>query len=122
MNYNVGNWIKDGGLYFQIEEICKLSPESLNKKIGARYNKGCFWCELYYLEPIPLTEDILLKCGFELHRLAFSNKFTLNRVTLFSIDNVFYAKTLGMDIDIKYVHQLQNLYYALTNEKLNIQL
>jgi len=73
--------------------------------------------------PIPLTEDILLKCGFERYRLSFSNRFTLNRITLFSIDNVFYVKFNGNNVKVEFVHDLQNIcYYHNNKQELTIKL
>lgn len=127
MKYNVGNWIKDGGQYFQIEEICKLSTESLNQNIGARYNNGGFWCELVYLEPIQLTEDILLKCGFE--------KDVSEKTYYTNIPNEFHIRIeekvfwVYFDEQPKHpitclfnLHELQNLFYALCGNEIKISL
>ena len=74
--------------------------------------------------PIPLTEDILLKCGF----YQKNNLFILKDITLqlincgTEIDNHLGFVLLGFNNEIKYVHQLQNLYFALTGEELTIKL
>ena len=70
-------------------------------------------------EPIPLTEEWLVKFGFE---------------KLEGWDDMFYFQISGFQIyeynvsgyeydgfNIKYLHQLQNLYFALTNEELTIK-
>ena len=72
-------------------------------------------------EPIPLTEEWLVKFGFllDLHhhrRLTYS----LNRITTYMQDGIFWCDILWDCLEIKYVHQLQNLYFALTNEELII--
>lgn len=83
-------------------------------------------------KPIPLTKEILLKFGFEkqetiLHtffendygdfyfslQLMNNNSFHL-RIRNDSQENERYT---GLGI-FKYVHQLQNLYFALTGEEL----
>ena len=74
--------------------------------------------------PIPLTEEWLLKFGFvfdsygEYCKGAYSldNEYTDKGVYIFVIQ-----KETCLDIEIKYLHQLQNLYFALTNEELTIQ-
>jgi hypothetical protein len=82
-------------------------------------------------EPIPLTEEWLLKFGF-----AYRNEHRGEGAILdFKTDNwktslsvaFDYAKN-GGDIavltcsrKIKYVHQLQNLYFSLTGEELTIK-
>ena len=73
-------------------------------------------------EPIPLTEEWLVKFGFllDLHhhrRLTYS----LNRITTYMQDGIFWCDILWDCLEIKHVHQLQNLYFALTNEELTIK-
>jgi len=76
--------------------------------------------------PIPLTEEWLVKFGFE----KFGNKKTGNQ--LWSMSNPSWSIWLNSDgtWDVnfwqggkkrKYVHQLQNLFHALTNEELTIK-
>lgn len=76
------------------------------------------------IQPIPLTEEILLKCGFIRRWNApamlinygeLQSVFTINIVK-----NEFYF-TYG-DLQVKHLHQLQNLYFALTNEELTVNL
>ena len=69
-------------------------------------------------EPIPITEDWLLKCGFEKDEYEM---FVFNRKVIYKKnDNTFHF--YGCDIEIKHIHQLQNLYFALTGEELEINL
>ena len=83
------------------------------------------------IEPILLTEGWLVRFGFKREGVLFDwaikiqdNKwigydFDTNRVGV-----AFIHPSLTRDIpliDCKYVHQLQNLYYALTNTELKIK-
>lgn len=71
------------------------------------------------LEPIPLTEEILLKCGFKL--AIDENIYTLHdtiELTQTDYGNSFYFMGNFIKSDIKHLHQLQNLYFALTGEEL----
>lgn len=64
--------------------------------------------------PIPLTQDWLKRFGFE-------NKVFLNWSISKSIDQDSYLIYKGHDcmyLHVKYVHQLQNLYFALTQTEL----
>jgi hypothetical protein len=80
-----------------------------------------------FFEPIPLTPEILEKCGFKEMPSKGFNKVV--RVRLKTIElSVFlngniYLERQGEDIllPLKYthLHQLQNLYFALTGEELN---
>lgn len=81
------------------------------------------------LKPIPLTEDILLNCGFE--KAVDSNVWVCNltRQTMFyeltfnsQIGASLYEDEHWIKSDIKYLHTLQNLYFALTGEELTIKL
>ena len=75
-------------------------------------------------EPIEITEEWLLKFGFEkLYDEYFISIFN-------DIDVRYYYNTSGsvwkFELDgnrllIKYIHQLQNLYYALTRQELTFK-
>jgi hypothetical protein len=70
-------------------------------------------------DPIPLTEEWLLKFGFE--QVGFN--YYLNGFKIFfDSDSYFYGlRDEGiMDKHLEYLHQLQNLYFALTNEELKL--
>ena len=80
--------------------------------------------------PIPLTEEWLLKFGFIRHHYDYANDVIyIKNIADNEIDNAefewgVYPNELGSGIQIKnrkslkYVHQLQNLYFALTGEEL----
>ena len=76
-------------------------------------------------KPIQLTEEWLLKFGFEL----INNEFFRSRnseICLFWTANKnkiipeYNEKRLITGYDFKHVHQLQNLYFALTGEELTL--
>ena len=71
--------------------------------------------------PIPLTEEWLLKFGFEWKNFAMRN----GRISIRESDGKYNLHLTNeaastITIQIKYVHQLQNLYFALTGEELTI--
>ena len=86
--------------------------------------------------PIPLTEEWLLKFGFDKHGEFGEYYRIFNKGLIIDIedtDNEFIVWVrIGDDIlepllkvgypiaYIQYVHQLQNLYFALTNEELTL--
>jgi hypothetical protein len=73
----------------------------------------------YFFKPIPLTEEWLLKFGFDKGSYFFSKdgfEFYLN-----DGENGNWYPLVGGSVKIEYVHQLQNLYFALTGEELTIQ-
>ena len=81
------------------------------------------------LHPIPLTEEWLLRFGF-IAKNWYSN-FEHWSDTWFQLSSsvikankersCFYFDNEMINIEIKYVHQLQNLYFALTGEELTLE-
>lgn len=72
------------------------------------------------IKPIPLTEEWLLKFGFvEFITLDVYPTYALKKINV--NNGTVYVSELGFLNHIKYVHQLQNLYFALTNEELTIK-
>lgn len=71
-------------------------------------------------EPIPLTEEWLLKFGFikvmeKGNYITYSNK--TKRIGMYKN----YCIMRGHGVTFNYVHQLQNLYFALTRTELEIK-
>ena len=74
-----------------------------------------------FILPIPLTEEWLLKFGFKDKSMALPH-------IVFDVANALTwnesSKTLTFgyygELKCEYVHQLQNLYFALTGEELTI--
>ena len=115
----VGNWIN---IY-----------DDYNSKVTGLTNTGKIWfvdnptnteCAFVVnkIEPIPLTEEWLVRFGFENEGNYFDidiNGYSLSIFNLceYSITDTTHEQT-DMWIAIKHVHQLQNLYFALTNKEL----
>lgn len=106
----IGN-IVNFGLVSEPIKITKVNPDSVN---------------ILMAEPIPLTEEWLLRFGFETNEwdsnasfrmMIGNNDYTIvfyrNNISFCEIGDIF-AK------DIYYVHQLQNLYFALTGKELTL--
>ena len=117
----IGNYIADyecEPYYFKVEEIKKR-----NFDLGVVYRNGSCWCR----EPelIELTEEILLKCGFDKlcdKRKGFKKSLYSNKYLSFDFDDGVLSIDWRPLLKIKYLHQLQNLYFALTNQELTINL
>jgi hypothetical protein len=81
-----------------------------------------------YCRPIPLTEEWLLRFGFTYKKTDKANCYTLhffsvNFVTDGRYKGKVFIRVANFNPDINnflYVHQLQNLYHALTGEELTI--
>lgn len=105
----------------RIVEVSNLgnSFETIELVNGLRYGSD----DINEYNPIELTEEWLLKLGFEKDEesktwsiLTSLEKFDY----LFEIENKYqqFFQPDFLRIDIKYVHQLQNLYFALTGQEL----
>ena len=77
--------------------------------------------EKEYHKPIPLTEEWLLKFGFS----TVGGEFYLQVDNDLEIAIEFWDKTVYHNSHyistVKYVHKLQNLYFALVGEELKIK-
>lgn len=74
-----------------------------------------------YIKPIPLTEEWLVKFGFETDKIEWWNG---NMTIGIFKDGLFFCPsgeiTLRIGKEIKYVHQLQNLYYSIFGEDIEL--
>ena len=107
----IGNLVKYDNRIFEIDSIAKVFPTLNTTEFGigvVDYNN---------IEPILLTEEWLLRMGF------ISNPYQDRYENV--VIHVECNKTRGVTelwIDkmphIKYLHELQNLYFALTGKEL----
>jgi hypothetical protein len=75
--------------------------------------------------PIILTPEILEKCGFNVTSKGFYVHPNWYNISLKFMRGTYNLRCNFMDIianNIDYLHQLQNLYFALTGEELLIKL
>jgi hypothetical protein len=74
-------------------------------------------------KPVSLTEEWLLKFGFErmADNLYEKNPLSISFPSTVEITCAHTWQTALVGYDISYVHQLQNLYFALTGEELTIK-
>ena len=83
-------------------------------------------------KPIPLTQEWLVKLGFDklendipTYFKCFGNLIEDDYEFSFNIyvdsEQSYFITIFGRKIIIKHVHQLQNLYHALTDEELTIK-
>lgn len=116
----IGNFVlfAEEGTEFKVNEISEEGLWVINDEEKT-------WIELDCFEPIPLTEEWLLKFGFEKVDNNWQKEWLLLHVNLKTgtIDfllNEPYSGKMRVTI-LESVHQLQNLIYALTGEELTIK-
>jgi hypothetical protein len=121
----VGNWVSKHGEYYQITSATIVSLERGESDA----------------EPIPLTEEWLLKFGFEfinydtdideengdfiykeyrkkLYGVGYTYDIVSSPYAVYQFQIDFKWCEKGVAADLKYVHQLQNLYWCLRGEEL----
>lgn len=123
----IGNWIQLRNIRERGKQVFPFKVEvkdlvTLCKNIP--YVKRC--------EPILLTSEILEKAGFETDEICYWTEFSTPTGSVNYLSIGYYAgkvfkflPTGQIDIqgnEINSVHQLQNLYFALTGEELVIDL
>lgn len=124
------NWLID-----YENKIGKVESIEDNNVLKVVNNEGVLisYCEIELYKPIPLTEEILLKCGFEITEIlgsyhiggfTFHSQRPCNDSVKFTlVTEIYFCGRMVLVVNgVKHLHQLQNLYFALTNEELNIEL
>jgi hypothetical protein len=117
VNYRIYDKLDDPQEYFDLTQVDAIDLQTLDD---------------HYYQPIPLTEEWMLKFGFEetdpkkfIGGLYTRKKtdgfygFHINKETM-SYCTFDYEGDIDDIIKIQYVHQLQNLYFAVTGEELEI--
>jgi len=84
------------------------------------------------IEGLSINQEILLKCGFEKYHVFENSDFMLqikrskeyrkfNDLTI-SLADGRCTFNIYPSVDVEYLHQAQNLYFALTGKELEIKL
>ena len=111
----IGNLVDDNGLVETVTSDHLINDEHYDGL------KGCL--------PIPLTEEWLLKFGFKKSNSDWyttkSMQLPFEELAIKLSNGRVTAETDRVEIficnEIKHVHQLQNLYFALTGNELEIK-
>lgn len=133
-NYVFGIYIEETE-NADIEEKCICSVDVIDGVGCTEYNiwassiedKGKLIEEWESFKPIPLTEKWLLDFGWgkDEYDSVYVDNTSLKQVVLYyDVKNKMFLMETNSDIiefnHIQHVHQLQNLYFALTGEELTI--
>lgn len=116
----------------RVNDYESIFVESVNDGIDYSFNLD------KNIMPILLTEEIILKCGFERSKNVRSTFKITTKSYLASFDITLYAyldntervsaitlrqnNSLGDSLYVISLHQLQNLFFALTGKDLDINL
>lgn len=119
----IGNYVKNNS-YSKLEfnEVMGVSKYFVEGSFGTT--------EIEDISPIPLTPEWLERFGFEKSYHGITSKrieFTKNKIILQSLWHEEGTPNVRWNINhlncngFSYVHQLQNIYFALTNTELTLQ-
>jgi hypothetical protein len=112
----IGNWVHHNTNWSTRNEI----KEELEYQFDDRdwyYDAECLLSIENDLSPIPLTEEWLIKFGFDGQDYnLFTIELSRNQFMMLKDEWLIVISN-----NCKYVHQLQNLYFALTGEELTIK-
>jgi hypothetical protein len=103
----IGNWCSDC-------EGCNYQVTALSILNMVNFSNGYNPCS------IPLTEDWLVKFGFEKVSGWDYYKGWIKDYVELECDCYGFDYVNNIDKEVKHVHQLQNLYFALTGEELEL--
>ena len=104
----IGNWIHEFNLPTQIDSRMLQKIESANERGKI----------IIDLSPIPITQEVLERCGFK--KVPNTNEYFNEGkypITLYMSNNRV-STSFWIGNEKRYLHQLQNLYFALTGEEL----
>jgi len=114
----IGNYVLSDGGIVEVDELGGCDKITTTANFEGSCNGK--------IEPIRLTEEWLLKFGFADNKYNGLELFLSNEEKYYSIRYMFNSFPLVLDTDgnrfplrnIQHVHQLQNLYFALTGSEL----
>lgn len=115
-------WDNYGGIY----KVVNINSEGFDYIDAVKPSfKAIGRHELESIEPIPLTEEWLKRFGFEEQEIQTKSDgtteigFVKDIMMVLKGNNFYYAAPYGYpNARITQVHQLQNLYFALTQTEL----
>ncbi len=122
----IGNFVKE----VVYKDECMAAGYNPIKEVDRISDNGITFTDCYFqvidlIEPIPLTEEWLVKFGFEDNDYTFDKgDFQISwglRIVSSGVRSSFYLDGYipeSFKIKIEHIHQLQNLYFALTGEEL----
>jgi hypothetical protein len=119
----IGNLVKYGVHIVPIKSIHKSYDNEVTVyvKLNEKLNHYCLYID--EVDPIQITEELLLKFGFEISNEGWFGYAEKNKVK-FDISSLSEEIVLqdfnGKRVAVKYIHQLQNLYYSLMQTELEI--
>lgn len=115
----IGNYVLDNG---EISEVIQIES---NGNVMTTCKSKFPISHIQDLEPVKLTENLLLRCGLSKVGSCFASELlgvgTL-RFILNEIENRFFIEYGGKQIRVASLHELQNIYVFITKRDLKIEI
>jgi len=117
----IGNWLADK--QNRKGKVIELTPRTITVKMPFSKLKDTYIGKSAF-KGIPITEDILLKAGFEKNGSYKEIKLNQVSITIKLLDGEYFLVDASgwYGKGFIYLHSLQNLIYALTGTELTINL
>ena len=113
--------LRVGNVVFVGNELFPTGWRELTIEDGGDIDNAPFY------KPIPLTEEWLVKMGFikelnahKTHTLYIKEPLSLNQKEGYYSVALHYITVYPLLVELRYVHELQNLFFALTGTELTI--
>jgi len=113
----IGNYIY--GITDRVEIVDAISEDEL--KTHTPKLEDYHWDELKYYNPIPLTEEWLLKLGMVNNSNEWEKRHEEINFIIERFNNKYYytgGEGVILSKPMNYLHELQNLCYAITGKDL----
>ena len=114
--FRIGNFVEDiNGVvigYIQTLDLDTCHVKSVVDGVIYTYNYE-------NLKPIPLTEEWLIKFGFEFDQLTWALDSQFEWIG--GVLKYCQGKSKTIYVKCKYIHQLQNLYMCLVGQELELK-
>lgn len=117
------NWVSYYGKDYQVSSINSDETIRLYEDETNTNTVGCYSLKSEGFRPIQLSEEWLLKLGFVKSKTFIGIEFVSGMFLCYRDGKIVLEATTLFPIlrfdGCKHVHQLQNLYFALTGQELN---
>lgn len=115
----IGNYIEIDGRIKMISSIHSDNTIRLQESADAPCHV-CYSLNKPTIKPIRITEEIVLKCGFEKYEFDHKENQYIHKDRLIVLRDGKFVD-YGSSVTLEHIHQLQNLFHSLTGEEITLK-